>query len=138
VRLALLHPVRGHEHFRNREACRLETRDRHRASARRDHCPASAIEPCEELRGSRDRRDASGVLRLQSHELRELGVGVEPWSDDADRIDGTPSVYDGQEVFRREPVPASPVGPVSLDVGGGVHENSVEVEEHGAALHDMR
>ena len=75
---------------------------------------------------------ASGLLdRL---ERLHLGLGVEMGRRHADRLECPAAVADAEKRLRLEPPRARPAAPLLLDVGGGVYQDAVEIEQDSGAF----
>ena len=70
---------------------------------------------------------------LGADESRQLGRDVEMWCGNANDLDRTATVCDAQNGGCVEAMSFRPVAPRRLDARRGVHEHTIQVEQHGIA-----
>src|SRR6266446_5955212 len=100
----------------------------HSANARRDDGPSPSGQSLGKVTGRFDLIDAIRLHRLTSLQFRDLGLGVEPGSDQTDRFDRTSSVGECDHLVRVQPMIVRPISPSSFYALGGINEHAVEVE----------
>jgi hypothetical protein len=74
------------------------------------------------------------LLYLVRLECRNFRFGIEVGSGESDGLESTAPVTHLEEGLSPKALAASPAPPLILDVGGGVHQHAVQIEEYGAAL----
>ncbi len=124
-----------------RRACPRCTRARVGAAGRRprarrgelpvsrgDDGPGLVGERCQERARARHRPQLLDVAGLLPVELLRLGPGVEPRSDQRDRVRGADPVHPGEEALGVQAVPLGEAPPAALDDRRRVDERAVHVE----------
>ena len=92
----------------------------------------------EELPSAGERRERRLVRHGALTELVDLGAGVELGRGEADCLHRATAVTIPEERLGVEPLGHGPFAPLSLDVGGGVDQDPIQVEQNGGAFKSHR
>ena len=119
----------GADHHRGYGQPRMsESELRHNASARSHDCPSLHRQSFKKVTGCLDLIDAIGFHRFTGLQLRDLGFGVEPRCNQANRFERASPVRERNHEHRVQPMTACPVAPSPFYALSGIDEYSVEVE----------
>ena len=102
-----------------------ESEFRHSANAGSHDCPSPHRQSFNHVTCRLDLIDAIGFHRLTGLQLRDLGFGVEPRRNQANRFDRASSVRECNHVLRIQPMSACPIAPSPFYALSGIHKYSV-------------
>jgi hypothetical protein len=132
--LAVQHVFGTYQDAGNREAGVPETLSCSRTGARGSDGPAPHGEGLQQAGGSFDGFQSVAIPRVIRHKRGNLSLGIEVGSGKLDGFERPPAVTDAQKRLDREPLGPGPAAPLVLDIGGGVYQHAVEIEQYRATF----